>query len=194
MPKLKVDLKNGLVEVEGDEALVKEVYADYKEVLTGLIAARQYTEPVAILDAGKDEVYTAKKTKNTTKKQKVKSQSKSKVAHKIVSDLNLLPADKQSFKDFFSDKSGGKKLSAQEFNLVSVYYLKNVLNVQSVSADHVYTCYKEAGQIVPTALVQSLKDTASLKGWISTSNTNDIKVEIAGENEVEHKMPKVKSK
>jgi hypothetical protein len=194
MPKLKVDFKNGLVEVEGDEALVKEVYADYKEVLSGLIAARQYTEPAAALSAGKDEDESAKKPNKKAKKQKSKSQSKSKSTHKIVSDLNLLPADKQSFKDFFSDKSGGNKLSAQEFNLVAVYYLKKVLNVQGVSADHVYTCYKEAGQIVPTALVQSLKDTASLKGWISTSKTDDIKIEIAGENEVEHRMPKIKSK
>ena len=33
MTKLKIDLKTGVLEVEGEEAFVKEVYQDYKDQL-----------------------------------------------------------------------------------------------------------------------------------------------------------------
>lgn len=197
MPKLKVDLKNGLVEVEGDEALVKEVYADYKEVLNTLVASRHYVESQKMLDMPEVETTIKSKDKSKLKSKKTKSQSKakSKESHKIVADLNLLPQDKESFTTFFARKTtGNSTLSNQEFNVLAVYYLKNILGIDKVSPDHIYSCYKDVGQIVPIALVQSLRDTASLKSWIDTSDTNDIKLLINGENLVEHKMPKVKSK
>jgi len=35
--KLRIDTQNGIIEVEGDEKFVKEVYADYKVKVLGLV-------------------------------------------------------------------------------------------------------------------------------------------------------------
>lgn len=43
MTKLKIDLKNGLLEVEGEDALVREIYKDYKDVLAHVISRQPET-------------------------------------------------------------------------------------------------------------------------------------------------------
>ena len=57
--------------------------------------------------------------------------------------------------------------------------------------DSVYTCYKHIKKIkVPGNLYQSLADTKNKNGWIDTSNMDELKVTIPGENYLEHDMQK----
>ena len=81
-----------------------------------------------------------------------------------------------------------KPTSDLERNLVFIYYLKKTANVANVTADHVFSCYKQVKLPVP-ALGQSLKNTSFKKGWIDTSSMSDMKTTIAGENHIEHKLP-----
>lgn len=184
MTKLRVDLKNGFLEVEGEESFVKEIYGDYKDVLS-LILSRQNVEPVSQLPAPaetQDEVRPPEKTKSVSKR---RASSKQKESHKIVGTLNLEPSGKESFRSFAATKELGSNMVV---NLVAVYYLQNILGITGITPDHVYTCYKNIGHKVPTALIQSLRDTASLKSWIDTASTDNITLLTAGENAVEHDL------
>ncbi|MCU0678578.1 MAG: hypothetical protein MUF19_03275 [Candidatus Pacebacteria bacterium] len=189
MSKIRIDIKNGLVEAEGDVDFVKGVYNDYKDILGSLIALRQQTQDPVLIDNAREVTEKKHKTKDKTK---AKTGIKSKESHKIVGDLNLMPVGEVSFKDFYSQKSnaGTSVLSAQEFNAVATYYLKNVIKIANVTPEHIYSCYKDVKKEVPTALTQGLRNTASRTSWIDTGSINDIKMTTAGENMVEHILPK----
>jgi hypothetical protein len=83
-----------------------------------------------------------------------------------------------------------KLKSSQELNSFYVYYLARILDVSPITIDHVYTCYKDAGERPPGVLIQSLWDTARLKGTIDTGSIDDIKLTQAGENWVEYDLEK----
>ena len=72
-----------------------------------------------------------------------------------------------------------------------IYYLQQILELESITMDHVFTCYRNIkGLKVPGNLEQSLIDTRSRKGWINTSAFDDLKVEVSGINYIEHDMKK----
>jgi hypothetical protein len=106
----------------------------------------------------------------------------------VVKDLNLrAQGDIPSLRDFFKTKAPN---GFAEQNAVFAYYLVKSKEVSSVGANHIYTCYKEVGQRVPGAFLQSLKDTARRQGWLDTSDLEDIRVTTIGENFVEHDLPR----
>jgi hypothetical protein len=109
-----------------------------------------------------------------------------KSAPSIAKDLNLRPPGKQGFPEF---AAGKKPKSHQERMLCATYYLKHVLHLESVSLDHVYTCFKQQGWRVPSDLRNALQLVASRKGWLDTSDMEDIRVTTTGENFVEHDLP-----
>jgi hypothetical protein len=102
-------------------------------------------------------------------------------------DLNLRPSGKPSCGEFYVQKS---PKGQDENNAVFVYYLERVLGLSDVNADQVYTCYKEVKAKVPSDLRNSLHVTAARKGWISTEDSQDLKVTTRGENLVEHDLPR----
>ena len=92
-----------------------------------------------------------------------------------------------SLRDFYAQK-GPKAFSEQ--NAVFVFYLNKIKELESVTPDSIYTCYKEVGVRVPGAFYQSLLDTSRIKGWIDTGDTNKIRITTVGENFVEHDLPR----
>lgn len=181
MTRIKIDLVNGILDVEGEESFVREVYAEYKERLQATSHAT---------DAGdKGSNHTGASKVNKVKKTKAVSNSgraKKKESYSIVKDLDLVcGGGEKGLEAFLKTKNPMNDL---ERNAVFLYYLKKIANVATVSADHIFTCYKHVGRPVP-ALAQSLRNTSSRKGWIDTSSISDIKTTIPGENYVEHKLP-----
>ena len=67
-----------------------------------------------------------------------------------------------------------------------MYYLAHVLELSQVSIDHVYTCYRHVNVKVPTALIQSLRDTSRNHGWLDTSSGENIRITVPGMNYIEH--------
>jgi hypothetical protein len=100
--------------------------------------------------------------------------------------LDLRPKGKQSFKDFVDEK---KPATVSERNAVAVYYLEKVAAVGKVNVNQVYTCFKEAGWRLPAYPRNALQVTASTKGWINTSDMDDMTMSPRGENFVEHDLP-----
>lgn len=122
-----------------------------------------------------------KHTKTTTRKK-----NNSKESYQISKDLNLIPEGKQTFKEFYEFK---QPKSSKDFNVVAIYYLEKVLEREQITIEDIYTCYKNANYKTPTRFRQSLADTSSKYGYISIDN-NIYSVPIAGENYVEHDLPK----
>lgn len=124
------------------------------------------------------------RTKNTNKKN-AKGSAKTKSSPSIVKDLNLNPEGKKSFKDFIQDK---QPTTNQQKCTVSLYYLRFELGIDSITINHVFTCYKTANWRVAD-LYNVLVLTASRKGWVDTSNMENIGITTHGENLVEHDLP-----
>lgn len=183
MTKLKIDFQTEILEVDGEESFVKMVYQDYKDKLSSK------TQSDTSREEKSDQFVQEKTRKVPHKAEKRKSKGRStRESLAIVKDLDLSSnGGKQSLRDFYEEKLPGVGM---ENNVVFVYYMQKIANVSGITVNHVYSCYKDVGARVPTALRQSLIDTSHNKGWIDTSSLEDIKVPTTGENFVEHDLPK----
>lgn len=104
----------------------------------------------------------------------------------IDKNLNLRPRGKKSLDDFVGEKM---PKTNWEKCVVSVFYMKNEIAVEQVGLAQVYTCYKHMSWRVPKDLANTLRSTASHKGWLDTKKQDDIKLTVMGENCVEHDLP-----
>lgn len=104
--------------------------------------------------------------------------------------LNLHTADKTSFIDFVAEKQ--PRDNFVEHNVVAVYWLGQIADVQSVTADMVFTCYRGVAWKLPGDLRNSLAKTAHDKGWLDTTDSNDIKITPQGLNFIERELPPTK--
>jgi hypothetical protein len=140
------------------------------------------TKPFGLpLAAPKGSPKVARKVQggSTTSKSKPTSLS-------LLKDLNLKPQGKKSFMEFAAAKQPS---SHYEKCLVAAYYLRTILGIDQISADHVFTCFKVAGWRVPADLKNTMQVAASTRGWLDTKSVTDIKVTIHGDNYVEHDLP-----
>lgn len=115
---------------------------------------------------------------------KTKSQKKSKSIIAMDKSLNLSPTGKQSALEFASDKAPS---NAQEKCVVAVHYLRDVIELQSISVQAVLTFFKTVQWPPPTDLKNKLQQAGS-KGWLDTANSEDIKLTTLGERLVEHDL------
>ncbi len=127
-----------------------------------------------------------------SRKSKTKKTPARKESFKIVKDLNLRGnKETPSFRTFVDQK---KPRSNLQFNTVSIYYLKQMLQLEKVTPDHVYTCYREVTRRPSGKFQQSFWDTSRRYGYIDTSKMNDLGITLLGTNFVEHDLPASKSK
>lgn len=104
-------------------------------------------------------------------------------------ELNLRPSGKQAFTAFVDEKQPANN---HDRNVVCVYWLREIAGRSAVSRDDVYTCYREIkAWKVPTDISNTLQQTGS-KGWLDTSNADDIKLMSGAVNRVEHGLPSPK--
>lgn len=184
MARVKIDLSLGVLEVEGEEAFLKEIYEDFKSQISITLNPKvaQPTIEVGISSLEKKDKPARSKNKANARKE----------AYSFVKDLNLRGGGSiESLKDFYAKK---RPSSAMEMTTVFVYYLCSMLKINNVGLDHLYTCYKEVGQKVPVALRQNLLDTARRKGTIDTSSLDNVTLTTRGENMVGLDLPLIEEK
>jgi len=176
---VRITLKIGetTIEIEGPESYVEKKLQE-PESFDSLVT--KFT--------GMAKPILPQKKRKTKDAKERKPRKPSKQGYEIVKDLVLArEGDKQSLKEFYSQKN---PRSNYEHNAVFCYYLVKIREVKPIGVNHIYTCYKEINQRVGDLIV-SLSET-SRKGWLDTSNMNDIKLSVRGENFVEYDLPKVK--
>jgi hypothetical protein len=175
--KLRIDLSQRTLEVEGSEAFVREIYSDFKDRISAIsqVTPKKTNEK----QEAKAEAPTPPKGKHRQLKKEALS---------IVKELNLAgQGDKPSLKDFYSKYTPSNN---HERNLLFVYYLQNVAKITPITSNHVFTCYRNTNERIPGAFVQILRDTASKKGWLDTSSLDNISLTTHGINQVEREIGK----
>src|SRR5579871_89024 len=180
--KLKIDIKQGVIEVEGTEEFVTRIYGDFKEriVATPVESAKRVVDTSGKTSSGEEPA--------DDKKRPASSRNRAGSAPSIVKDLDLAARNGDpSLKDFCAPFAPS---SAKEWNLLFLYFVQKHERANPVTQDHIYTCYKTFGARPPAAFSQSLFDTARKSGWIEVSGLSDLRLTIVGENYVEHDFPK----
>lgn len=182
--RIRINLNEGSIEAEGEEAFVKSIYDDFKNQL----ATARTNDGGSAEQAGVEHSPAAPKAGSAPRKALSK---RAKAGFTIVKDLDLSGKNNsKSLRDFYTEKVPS---TAMERNVVFVYFLKQVVSVAQVTLDHIYSCYKDVGVKYPNALRQSVADTSSRRGWLDTKSFDDIKLATPGENYVEHDLPKARA-
>ena len=164
MAKVKIDLQNKFIEIEGEESFVASIYSQSQKLFTSNFESET---------VDKSTIIVKRQHKNGSLKE----------SYSIVKNIDFNKP--QSLKEFYASK---KAQSALEKNTVFIYFLDKIAGIKNINLNHLYTCYKEVGEKMPQALKQSLADTSSKKGWIDTKSMSDIKITIKGESLVEHEL------
>lgn len=138
--KLKIDIHQGTLDVEGSEHFVREIYNEFKERFDK--------------NGRKSKEGQPKKKKNSERP-------------KMVKDLDLKPQGKSSLLELYRSF---KKLTRNEKFLLYVIYLQDHIGVTNITADHIYTCMKEVGDKVPATLKQILSNSKNKTGWFQIQN------------------------
>lgn len=106
---------------------------------------------------------------------------------KVLGEMNLKPEGKKSLKGFVTEK---KPNTNEERFAVIIHYLQHTLKMSGITRDHVHTGFKDIGVKSPVEIDAALRMASVRKGWIDTSNSADLKMKVAGENLVEHDLPR----
>jgi len=134
------------------------------------------------------ENISVQKTKSSTAKKSIsktkKGGSNSSSEPIFLSDFDFMPKDNISLREFLNKYKASSNL---ERNLVFLYYFQEKLKMTGITTSHVYSCYRSLGLKIPK-FPSTLNDTKALKGWIETSNYNDLKVTRTGINHLEHEL------
>jgi hypothetical protein len=186
--KLTINLKDGVLDVEGSEEFVRTIYSDFKDevakrqVGSGLpqqIGATRLPvqEPIIVSQQPKAKKQPrAKRVASGSDGQKVRS-GKYKPSFDPSLDLKRLP----EFYDGLAPANAAEKI------LIFMVFLKENLNIDHCTADHIYTCFftvKDRTRI-PEAFEQAFRDTQSRTHFIQVSSLQDITLTIPGSNRFE---------
>lgn len=183
MYMVKINRRDGAIEVSGDKEWVEEKLVEFADV---------YNVPAQDVPAAESGPLRPRQRSRSRRKPKPMENGTTKAprrragAPSRVKGLDLAPKGKLSFDAFVVEKQPGNQ---HDRNVSSVYYLAEVAEIGPVTMDHVYTCYRDRGWAVPADLRNSLQLTASRKGFLDTANMDDIKVEPRGMNHVERGLP-----
>jgi len=171
--KLKIDLSQGVLEVEGSETFVKNIYQDFKTQFLGEESAPPEKPP------RRRHRKTAAAAPSTADKP---------AEYKFIEALDVTAgADYPSLVEFMDAKF---PFTNEERNLVFIYYLQNFIKQKPITIDHLFTCYRKANIRAPLNLEHSLQLTATREKWVRLTKTGRISVTTDGKQYLEKQLPK----
>jgi len=139
--KLKLDIEQGILEVEGSESFVRSIYDDFKEQLSKVKTTKP---PKSAMP--KSEEQDPPRTPSSSKRTKGSNKRRT---PKFLPELDLTGGkDLESLKDFYSKYNVSSNL---EKNLVFSYYLEQKKGLSNITIDHIFTCYRTLVEKVPKA-------------------------------------------
>ena len=194
--KLKIDLSQGLLEVEGSEAFVRNIYADFKAHFAGVqeeapakprrsrrAKPKADTPAVAVtVTTTTDAEPSAPEDEPVKEPAPAKSSASKKYQH--IDDLELEATDDHPALIEFMDAKF--PITNPERNVVFLYFLQNMLKLKSIKPDHLYTCYRAAKIRAP----QNIESTIDYRGWIKSTKTGNLSLTADGRAYVEQQLPK----
>ncbi len=185
--KLHINIHQGLIEAEGSEDFVYRVYSDFKD----LIKWENSRPPLeAALVDSPDDRSSVGATKGIEVGERPKSRRRAKIVQnkesapsitnhkpKIVSDL-----DTNGIKEYLSNYNVGNHANI----IVAIIHFLKKKGREAVSADDIFTCYRDGGIKLPEKFGQAFIDTKNKKGYIEFAGPDLIELTIRGVNHIEH--------
>ncbi len=171
--RLKIDLTQGTLDVEGSEKFVREIYKEFKDRID------QGTKTTASRGTKKTSTSGKKRGRKPGRKRTTTREPQ------LIADLNLKPKGKKSLSQVYNSY---KKLNRNEKFVLYLDYLYNTAGVKKVSIDHLYTCMKEVGDPAPKLFKQTLSNCKNQTGWVDTSDFDNIKLTAQGKKHLSEKL------
>lgn len=157
----------------GGYSILEAGIASAEEILSRTKASVQHSSNRKVKESSvesKSEI-AAKPTKKVGKSAGVKR----------LNEIDFHPEGKDSLEDFFK---GYTPKNDYERILLFVYYMKEVLKIEAVTYDHVYTCFDTLDLKTPLNVPQITRNSASAEGWIDLTDSKNIQVTVNGKNEM----------
>ena len=204
--KLKIDVSQGILEVEGSEAFVRAIYRDFKVQFLGEEAGEEEGQPTRRRrsrrtktvakpsiqpQTGATEVVEKPEMAGAGTETKPTPDAEKPLptpSYNYLKDLDLAATeDHPSLVEFMDSKF---PITNEERNLVFIYYLQYTLKQKPITVDHIFTCYRKAKIRAPLDLQHSLEVTAKQRKWIKIAKNGNITTMAAGKQYLEKQLPK----
>jgi hypothetical protein len=213
--KLKIDLLQGILEVEGSEVFVRAIYSDFKAYFGGeepgaelpqLAEKRRRTRRSKRSEIqaqpAQRPVVTEQPAADGARPVEVKPEPEAplpapvdpapkaspKPEYTFLETLDLSSADgRPSLVGFMDAKF---PITNDERNLVFLYYLQYTLKIKEITIDHIYTCYRAAKIRAPFNIDHSLQTTARQHRWVKIDKNGHLSLTSSGKLYVEKQLPK----
>jgi hypothetical protein len=198
--KFKIDVKQGVVELEGSETFVDKHLDKFEEIFTSAI--KQTMTQGVIHSITDDDVSALQQNSepksNVSKLELAKANNNNnnnKHATKQSPNLPPIPVDlkanvkKVGLREFYTEKNPSNHY---ENTVVFVYYLTKINKQTEVKYGEILSCYEEVGEKKPS-ITDIIKNTIRYKGWLEPGSSKFItRLTISGENFVKFDLPQQK--
>lgn len=216
--KLKIDLNQGILEVEGSETFVKTIYQDFKEqfleeeTVKPPVKSTGRRKRSRIAKATPKPVLLPEPAGPAPQPEPAEPVAKPELAEPAVLPLEPVPVTepKKSVPRaptyiYVEDLELGATadhpslvefmdsklpITNEERNLVFLYYLQHIIKRKPIKLDDIYTCYREGNIRAPINIENSLRLTANNQNWINIHKNGNMTVTSAGKLYVEQDLPK----
>ena len=182
--KLRLNLREGIIEVEGDSALVAKIYDDFKSQLASVSSDDEDAEgaPRGSSTVHDTEARASHRKSRKPRIAKASSGGGDKVSNYTpVLDKGLDTSKLSKFYEPFAPRNHAERV------LIYARFLNDVLDISPCTGDQIFTCYKATRERVPEAFVQALRDASGGRyGYIDYKSPTEILSTTRGDNHFEH--------
>jgi hypothetical protein len=204
--KFKIDVKQGVVELEGSENFVDKHLDKFEEIFKSAI---KQTMAQGIIHSLTDDNVPALQQQNSEKKLGISklelvkantntnnnNNNNNRHATKQSPSLPPIPVDlkanvnKVGLREFYAEK---KPANHYEKTVVFVYYLTKINKETEVKYGEILSCYEEVDEKKPS-ITDIIKNSVRYKGWLEQGSGKFItRLTISGENFVKFDLPQQK--
>ena len=194
--KFKINVKEGIVELEGKENFVDKHLDKFEEIFKSAIKetmSQGIEYNLATNDASALPQQDIEKSFDVSRPELSKTQNNNK--HATKQSLPPIPVDlkanenKIGLREFYAEK---KPINHYEKTAVFVYYITKVNKQVEIKYGEILSCYEEVGEKKPS-ITDIIKNSIRYKGWLEWGYDKfTTRLTISGENFVKFDLPKQK--
>ena len=193
--KFKIDIKQGVVELEGSENFVDKHLDKFEEIFKSAIRdviSRGIENSLTTNNAPSLIQQNNEKKFDIPKPELTRAYNNNKRTTKQSVSLPPIPADLKSnetkigLREFYREK---KPTNHYEKTAVFVYYITKFNKQTEVKYGEILSCYEEVDEKKPS-ITDIIKNSIRYKGWLEqSSNKFSTRLTISGENFVKFDLP-----
>jgi hypothetical protein len=192
--KFKINVKEGIVELEGNEGFVDRHLEKFEEIFKMAVKeaiTRGFEQNIALKDQPV-QAALPQELQHDILPEQAPQQKPGKHAPRPAITIHPIPVDLKSneskvgLREFYAEK---KPANHYEKAAIFVYYLTKFNKQQEVKFGELLSCYEEVNEKKPS-IVDIVKNSIRYKGWLEQgSEKYAARLTISGENFVKFDLP-----